>query len=106
MSEYVIVTTLCDKQEIANKIVNTILDKKLAAGSQVSKVHSKYWWNNELESSDEFKIEFRTRKELFEEIEAEIKKIHDYDVAEISCTEIEEASKEFFNWIDENVKNY
>ena len=106
MSEYVIVTTLCDKQEIANKIVNTILDKKLAAGSQVSKVHSKYWWNNELESSDEFKIEFRTRKELYKEIEAEINKIHDYDVAEISCTEIEEASKEFFNWIDENVKNY
>lgn len=104
MSEYVIVTTLCDKQEIADRIVNTVLDKKLAAGSQVSKVHSKYWWNNELESSDEFKIEFRTRKELYKEIEAEIKKIHDYDVAEISCTEIEEASKEFFNWINQNVK--
>lgn len=105
MSEYAIVTTLCDKQEIADKIVNTILDQKLAAGSQVTKVHSKYWWNNELEECDEFKIQFRTKKDLFKEIEAEIKKIHDYDVAEISCIEFEDASKEFINWIDENIKN-
>ena len=104
MDKYIIVTTLCNKEEIANRIINTLLEKRLIAGSQISKVHSKYWWNNELEECDEYKIEFRTKESLFNEIENEIKKIHDYEVAEISCTEIINGSKEFLNWIDEMIK--
>ena len=105
MNEYIVVTTLCDKEEIANKIVNTLLDKKLVAGAQVSKVHSKYWWRKELEECDEYKIEFRTKKNLFKEIEQEIKEVHDYEVSEISCHSIISGSEDFFNWIDENTKN-
>lgn len=41
LNEYIIVTTFCDKEEIANKIVDTLLEKRLVAGCQLSKVHSK-----------------------------------------------------------------
>lgn len=102
MNKYVVITTLCDKEDISNKIVNSLLEKRMVAGSQVSKVHSKYWWNNQLEECDEFKMEFRTKDSLFEKIENEIKKIHDYEVAEISCYEIKNASKEIIKWIEEN----
>lgn len=104
LNEYIIVTTFCDKEEIANKIVDTLLEKRLVAGSQLSKVHSKYWWNNELEECDEYKLEFRTKESLFVEIENEIKKIHDYEIAEISYTEIKDGSKDFLNWIEESIK--
>ena len=103
MDKYIIVRTFCDKEEIANRIIDTLLEKKLVAGTQVSKVHSKYWWNNEIEESDEYKIELRTKENLFDKIEKEIKEIHDYEVAEISYCEIAGASREFLNWIDENV---
>ncbi len=104
MDKYIIVTTLCDKEEIANKIIDTLLEKRLVSGSHIMKVHSKYWWNNQLEESDEYKLEFRTKESKFTEIESEIKKIHNYEVAEISSFEIKNASKEFLNWIDENIK--
>ena len=104
MDKYIIVTTLCNKEEIANKIIDTLLEKKLVAGSQVIKVHSKYWWNNKLEECDEYKLEFRTKESKFSEIENEIKEIHNYAVAEISSFEIKNASKEFLHWIDENIK--
>ena len=104
MDKYIIVTTLCDKEEIANKIINTLLEKRLVAGSQVIKVQSKYWWNNKLEEGSEYKLEFRTKESNFLKIENEIKKIHNYAVAEISSFEIKNASKEFLNWIDENIK--
>lgn len=104
MSKYIIITTLCNKEEIANKIVETLLSKKLVAGSQISKVHSKYWWKDQLEECDEYKIEFRSKEGLFDEIKEEINKIHDYDVAEISCNEILNADDVFFKWIDENTK--
>ena len=104
MDKYIIVTTLCNKEEIANKIVDTLLKKRLVAGCQVTKVHSKYWWNNKLEECDEYKLEFRTKESLFSEIENEIKKIHDYEVAEISYTEIHSTNKDFLNWIDIETK--
>jgi len=103
-NKYIIVTTLCNKEEIATKIVNILLEKKLVAGSQVSKVHSKYWWNNKIEECNEYKLEFRTKSSLFNEIQNEIKKIHDYEVAEISYYEIVDANNEFLNWIDKNTK--
>ena len=103
MDKYIIVTTLCNKEEIANKIIDTLLEKKLIVGSQVTKVYSKYWWNNKLEECDEYKLEFRTKETIFNEIENEIKQIHDYEVAEISYYEIKNASKEFFDWIDKNI---
>lgn len=104
MDKYIIVTTLCDKEEIANKIIDTLLEKKLIAGSQVNKVHSKYWWNKKLEECDEYRLEFRTKESKFLVIENEIKEIHDYEVAEISYYEIKNANKEFLDWIDKNVK--
>ena len=72
MDKYIIVTTLCDKEEIANKIIDILLEKKLVAGSQLSKVYSKYWWNNKLEECDEYKLNFRTKESLFAEYEDEI----------------------------------
>ena len=104
MDKYIIVTTLCDKEKIANQIIDRLLEKRLVSGSQISKVHSKYWWNNKLEECDEYKLEFRTKESKFTEIENEIKKIHNYEVAEISSCEIKSTIKEFLSWIDENIK--
>jgi periplasmic divalent cation tolerance protein len=104
MKEYIVVTTLCNKKEVVDKIIENLLDKNLVAGVQVSEVYSKYWWKNNIEEEKEYKIEFRTKKELFSEIEYEIKKVHDYYVAEISSYKIENASKEFLDWIEETTK--
>ena len=38
------------------------------------------------------------------EIANEIKKIYNYEVAEISSFEIKNSSKEFLCWIEENIK--
>ncbi len=104
MDKYIIVTTLCNSEEIANKIVRILLDKKLVAGSQVYKVHSKYWWKNELEECDEYKLEFRTKQSLFNKVKDEIIKIHDYDCPEISSYEMLNADSEFLKWIDDSIK--
>ena len=102
MSKYIIVKTFCNKKEIADEIIKNLLEKKLVAGSQIEKIHSKYYWNNSFEECDEYKLEFRTKEYLFDKIKEEIIKMHDYEVCEISCTEIINANKEFLRWIDEN----
>jgi periplasmic divalent cation tolerance protein len=104
MDKYIIVTTLCNKKEIAEKIQDTLLEKRLIAGCQISERESKYWWDGKLEKSHEYHIEMRTKEVLFNEIENEIKKIHDYEVAEISYFYIDGASKEILDWIEKETK--
>lgn len=99
--KYIIVTTICDKKEIADKIINTLLDKKLVAASQTTEINSKYLWNDAIEISKEIKIELRTKLSLYKEIEDVIKSIHDYEVCEVSYYEIN-GSKEFLDWIKDS----
>ena len=103
-SEYIIVETFCNDEKIADKIISTLLKKKLVAGSQKSVVESKYWWNNKLETEKEFKLEFRTRKDKHDNIVEEIKKIHNYEVAEITSIDINRANLEFYYWIDDSIR--
>lgn len=104
MNTYIVVTTLCDKKEIAKKIQNTLLDKHLISGCQISERDSTYWWNDEIEKAHEYHLEMRTKESLYPEIENEIKKKHDYDVCEISYHVIKSGNKDFLNWIDKNTK--
>lgn len=103
MSNYIVVKTLCDDKDKIKEIEKSLLEKHLVSGIQISKVESTYWWDKKIETCLEYLLEGRTQKHLFKEIEEEIKKIHPYQVAEISYYEID-GSKEFLNWIDTNIK--
>ena len=104
MNKYIIVRTFCGDKDNANKIIDLLLEKKLIVGSQLSEVHSKYWWNNYLEEGVEYKIEFRTKESKFKEIEQLIKENHTYKLPEVSYNEIN-GSKEFEEWIDKFVED-
>jgi len=104
MKEYIVVKTFCNNKEVADKIIDILLVKRLVAGSQVSEVNSKYLWNNKLEETLEYKLEFRTRSDKFKKIIYEIEKIHNYEVCEISSFVINDANPEFLNWIDDCLK--
>ncbi len=103
MDRYIVVVTLCDKKDIANRIIDRLLDEHLVAGSQIYECNSKYWWGNSLEETHEYRLEFRTKEHLFKKIEEEIKNIHDYETCEISSYELVNGSKEIFDWIDKNI---
>ena len=102
MERYIIVTTLCKDKKIAETICDTLLNKHLVAGCQVSKVDSKYWWNGRLELAHEYKLEFRSVESFFDLIKDEITELHDYEVPEISAIEFRDANDEFMSWISEN----
>lgn len=101
--KYIIVTTLCDKKEIMNNIIKTLLERKLVVGSQIYECFSKYYWQGKIEESKEYKIEFRTKLSNYKEIEKTIQEIHDYELCEISYQELF-GEIEFLNWIDQEIK--
>ena len=101
--KYIIVVTMCNKKEIANTICRTLVNKKLVVGCQIYNADSIYRWKDNIDIEKEYRIEFRTKLSKYEEVEKEIRALHDYEVCEISAYEIVCGSKDFLNWIDNNL---
>lgn len=104
MSLYYNVKTTIDSLEVAEQITKVLLEKKLVSSIQRREVASIWRYNDQIEQTAEYVLEMKTKKELFKEIEQEIKRLHTYEVAEIFAEEIKEASKEYLKWIEKETK--
>lgn len=104
MSLYYNVKTTIDSLEVAEQITKVLLENKLVSSIQRREVASIWRYNDQIEQTAEYVLEMKTKKELFKEIEQEIKRLHTYEVAEIFAEEIKEASKEYLKWIEKETK--
>jgi len=87
-------------EDKAESIADFILESKLAACVNiVSKVKSKYWWDNKIQCDQETLLIIKTREELINPLIEKIKEIHPYDVPEIIFIKIENGNKDYLDWI-------
>lgn len=99
MDAIVIFCTVPTKDD-AKKISNAIVSERLAACvSIVDKVHSVFSWNSELCTENEMLLIIKTRRELFDKIEAVIKALHSYNVPEIIALPVIVGSEDYLGWI-------
>lgn len=104
MSEYYNIRTTIDDIEIANKIAQTLIEKRLVSSVQRHEVFSTWLWQEQNESQKEYILDMKTKKSLYKEVESEIKKLHTYTTPEIYATEIIEAPKDYLDWIEKETK--
>lgn len=104
MSKCCVITTACNKKEIADKIIKSLLEKRLVSVCQVFDMNSTYWWEDRIVSEPEFFIQMKTKKELFEEVKDEIIRLHDYEICEVACVDIDDGSEGFINWLKYETK--
>lgn len=104
MSKYIMVTTTTDNEEEAKTIIDSLLEKRLVSCCQVNPIHSKYYWHNKQEESDEFIIHMKSKKSLYKEIEHVIINNHSYDVPQIVAYDIVDGLDSYLHWIDEETK--
>lgn len=99
MDAIVIFCTVPTKDD-AKKISNALVSERLAACvSIVDKVHSVFSWNSELCNENEMLLIIKTRRELFDKIEAVIKALHSYNVPEIIALPVIVGSEDYLGWI-------
>ena len=76
------VITSVDGREALEKIGRRLLEKKLVACLQIiGPVRSVYWWKGRLEEAEEWIGVMKTRRELYGEVEEEIRALHPYETA-------------------------
>ena len=103
-TNYCIITTTIDDENIADRISTTLLKDHLVACVQSHTVQSKYHWNGTLETSEEILLQMKTKASLFEEIKVQIEALHSYDVPEIIMTPILDANDDYLKWIEEETR--
>ncbi|MBU2538508.1 MAG: divalent-cation tolerance protein CutA [Proteobacteria bacterium] len=105
MNEYIQVSTTVASKEEAGAIARLLVEKRLVACVQViGPVTSHYRWQGKIETAGEYLCIAKSRAALYPEIEAAIKAIHPYEVAEIISTPIIGGSKEYLAWLDSEIK--
>jgi len=103
-TNYCIITTTIDDENIADKISTSLLKNHLVACVQSHTVQSRYHWDNTLESNKEIVLQMKTKTSLFEEVKVQIETLHSYDLPEIVMTPIVDANKEYLEWIEKEVQ--
>lgn len=105
MTKYIQIITSVSKREDAEKIAQTLLDKKLAACVQIiGPIQSQYWWKGKIEKAKEFLILIKSRRDLYEKIEDTLKKIHPYTVPEILAVPVVVGNKDYLTWLEGELK--
>jgi len=96
-----VITTTADRKE-ADAIAEAILKERLAACVQIGgPIDSSYWWNSRIETSREFILTIKTRRDLFPRLEAAILALHSYEQPEILAVAAVEVTPGYLKWLEE-----
>ena len=96
------IITTADKRETLERIGRSLLERRLVACIQVlGPVRSTYWWEGRLEEAEEWMGVMKTRDELYDEVEREIKALHPYEVPEIAAVRAERVLDAYGRWVVE-----
>jgi len=90
-------------REEANKISDSLVLKKLAAGSLIVAGPSRYWWQGKIVEKEYFNISLFSLLKNKNKIIAEVKKLHSDKCPIIVFTKID-GNKEFLDWVKESVE--
>ncbi len=94
------VITTAPGREVAEKLAEGILSRKLAACVQMMAIRSFYIWEGELQKEEEVALHIKTTEARYSELEAWIKSVHPYDVPEIIKVPITGGLPGYLDWVD------
>ena len=104
-SEYLQVQTTTDSRGEAMELARAAVEARLAACGQVAgPVASTYWWNDEIERSEEWFVFLKLPADRYDELFAFLAERHSYDEPEIVATPIVAGSASFLAWIRDETR--
>ena len=89
--------------EEAKKVASHLLQKKIIACANFFPINSSFWWKGKIDNSNEIVALLKTKKQNWEKVKSEIKKIHSYETPCIMKLDVE-ANKDYENWIEEETE--
>ena len=101
MKPVLIISTYPNKKSIL-EIANDLVEKKIIACVNISKIDSVYSWNGKIQNSGEYIAIFKTVKKNKTKLKKKITETHPYDVPEIVEIDVTSINKSYLNWLIES----
>jgi len=104
MDFIVIYCTVPNKKE-GKEIAKKLIEKKLVACVNIiDKIESIFSWDGELCEETEAMMIIKTKKELFDKVNAMIQALHSYNVPEVIALPMVEADEQYLKWIEHETR--
>lgn len=106
MSEFIEIHWTSGSLDEARKVSRYLVQEKLVACAQIIPwIESIYRWNGQLETSQESKIVFKTKRSNFDAVKKAIEQNCSYEVPEITFRSIDGANQAYLDWLKSSVLN-
>jgi periplasmic divalent cation tolerance protein len=102
-----IVLVTCGNIIEARRIASKVVRKRLAACATIvlGPVQSVYRWKGKVKAAREQLLLIKTVKKQLSALEAEIKRLHSYEVPEILAIPVLWGSADYLQWLEENASS-
>ncbi len=105
MTDKIVVLTACDSEQQAKTMARHLVDQRLAACVNILPgARSVYRWKDQTEEASEFLLLIKSRRDLFDQLRAEVEKLHSYEIPELVALPIVDGSPNYLAWIDLELK--
>lgn len=100
MAEFVQVFVTAGSREEARTIASAIVEQRLAACVQVvGPIHSTYWWQGQMETTEEYLCVLKTTRGVFKSLEVAVREVHSYETPEILAMPVVEGNEDYLRWL-------
>ena len=99
MTGFCVVLTTTGSEAHAERIVDAVLQAKLAACLQLMPIKSRYVWEGKIARDDEVLILIKAKIRDYDDLAACIRAAHTYEVPEIVRLDFAAGEKAYLNWI-------
>jgi periplasmic divalent cation tolerance protein len=104
MPEIIQIVTTTNRKDLAERIGQTLVHRRLAACTQiVGPILSIYRWQGETESAEEWQCWIKTSRERYAAVEQAIRELHTYAVPEILAIPVVAGNPAYLQWLEEQV---
>jgi periplasmic divalent cation tolerance protein len=107
LTDKFVVLVTCSSSTEAQRIARAVVNARLAACANIlpGAVQSIYRWKGKVESSRERLLLIKTSRRRLAKLQAAVKRLHSYEVAEFIAIPIAAGSPTYLSWIEEVLKD-
>lgn len=103
--EFIVIYCTVPNRNEGREIARALVKHKIVACVNIiDKIESIFLWDGELTEEKEAMMIIKTKKDMFENVNSVIQKLHSYNVPEVIAMPIIEADDTYLKWIDHEVK--
>ncbi len=104
MTDKIVLITTCEDKAEAEKIAGALVESRLAACVNILPgITSVYRWKGAVERASEVVLLVKTSRALAARVQAEIERVHSYELPEVIALQIVDGSERYLEWLGQNL---